>query len=71
MATYALVAINEWGSSDIYFGDFAKLPTLKQATAQLKLRKLKSKVVAIVETKSGAEVRYESMAWNLTPIQGE
>ena len=69
MKTYALIAINKWGSSDIYFKEYLKIPTLKQATKELKIRQIDSKVIAIVESVYNAESRYESMAWTLTDIK--
>ena len=73
MKDYALVAINHFGSSEIIFGRFEKMPTLKQANREMKLRDThkSSKVVAILESKMSyinpVEMRYESMAWVLKP----
>jgi superfamily II DNA or RNA helicase len=36
MKTYAFVALNKTGSSEIFLGDFAKMPTLIQANKELK-----------------------------------
>jgi hypothetical protein len=42
---------------------------LLQANKELKLRKMESKVIAVVESCYKAESRYQSMAWHLTPIK--
>lgn len=69
MKTYALIALNKNGSSEIFFGEFMKIPTLLQADKELKLRKMESKVIAVVESCYQAESRYQSMVWHLTPIK--
>jgi hypothetical protein len=69
MKTYAFVALNKHGSSEIFLGDFAKMPTLIQANKELKIRKIVSKVIAVLESSRDVEMRYESMAWYLKPVQ--
>jgi hypothetical protein len=73
MKDYALIGINNLGS-EIIFGRFEKMPTLKQANKEMLLREAhkQTKIIAILETNMSytnpVEMRYESMAWILTPI---
>jgi hypothetical protein len=69
MKNYALIAINKSNSSDIYLKSYLKMPTLKQANKELKIRKIEgSKVIAIVETIHNGEIQYQSMGYFLKDI---
>jgi len=70
MKNFAIICMNENNSSEIFFGRFEKIPGLRRASAELKLRNRKCKVVAVVEVSMDLEQNcvYESMAWRLSPM---
>jgi hypothetical protein len=70
LKTYALIALNKNNSSEIFFGQFEKMPTLKQANKELKLRDMVGQVIAVVESVYKAEIQYQSMAWSLSAKEG-
>jgi hypothetical protein len=71
MKQFAIIGLSDkLNSSEIFYVRMQKMPTLKVANKELKLRNRECRAVAVVEVGSVQECVYESMAWNLSPLEG-
>jgi phage gp16-like protein len=71
MKQFAIIAISDkLNASEIFYIRMQKMPTLKIANKELKLRNRECRAIAVVEVGSVQNCVYESMAWNLSPLEG-